>query len=85
MAIPTNPATRHTADTIRFIVYAHKGHASIQLTVDTYGHLVPGGNRAAVDRLDDETQPRRNRMTFQRVWNCRKLLVGRPGIEPGTP
>ena len=21
--------------------------------VDTYGHLVPGGNKAAVDRLDD--------------------------------
>jgi integrase len=29
------------------------GHASIQLTVDTYGHLVPGSNRQAVDRLDD--------------------------------
>ena len=29
------------------------GHHSIQITVDTYGHLVPGGNRAAVDRLDD--------------------------------
>jgi hypothetical protein len=29
------------------------GHASIQTTVDTYGHLVPGGNQAAVDRLDD--------------------------------
>jgi integrase len=29
------------------------GHHSIQLTVDTYGHLVPGGNRQAVDRLDD--------------------------------
>jgi integrase len=29
------------------------GHASIQITVDVYGHLVPGGNRAAVDRLDD--------------------------------
>ncbi len=29
------------------------GHASIQITVDTYGHLVPGGNRGAVDRLDD--------------------------------
>jgi hypothetical protein len=28
------------------------GHASIQVTVDIYGHLVPGGNRAAVDRLD---------------------------------
>jgi integrase len=31
------------------------GHASIQLTVDTYGHLVPGANRQAVDRLDDES------------------------------
>jgi len=28
------------------------GHYSIQLTVDTYGHLIPGGNTAAVDRLD---------------------------------
>jgi len=32
------------------------GHASIQLTVDTYGHLVPGANRQAVDRLDDESE-----------------------------
>ncbi len=29
------------------------GHGSIQLTVDTYGHLIPGANKAAVDRLDD--------------------------------
>jgi integrase len=29
------------------------GHHSIRVTVDTYGHLVPGGNKAAVDRLDD--------------------------------
>ena len=29
------------------------GHHSIQVTVDIYGHLVPGGNREAVDRLDD--------------------------------
>ena len=28
------------------------GHSSIKMTVDTYGHLVPGGNKAAVDRLD---------------------------------
>lgn len=28
------------------------GHHSIQITVDTYGHLVPGGNRQAVDKLD---------------------------------
>ena len=29
------------------------GHGSIQITVDTYGHLIPGANRGAVDRLDD--------------------------------
>lgn len=28
------------------------GHSSIQVTVDIYGHLVPGANRGAVDRLD---------------------------------
>jgi integrase len=29
------------------------GHSSIKVTVDIYGHLVPGGNRQAVDRLDE--------------------------------
>jgi integrase len=29
------------------------GHSSIQVTVDIYGHLVPGGNRQALDKLDD--------------------------------
>ena len=28
------------------------GHSSIQVTVDIYGHLVPGANIAFVDRLD---------------------------------
>ena len=28
------------------------GHASIQLTVDTYGKWLPMGNKAAVDALD---------------------------------
>lgn len=39
------------------------GHHSIQLTVDTYGHLIPGANRQAVNRLDEmdrNPQPRRN-------------------------
>jgi integrase len=31
------------------------GHSSIRMTVDTYGHLVPGANRDAVNRLDDAT------------------------------
>jgi len=29
------------------------GHSSIRVTVDTYGHLIPGGNIEAVDKLDD--------------------------------
>ena len=35
------------------------GHSSIGTTVDVYGHLVPGSNRGAVNRLDDP-QPVRN-------------------------
>jgi len=29
------------------------GHHSIRVTVDIYGHLTPGGNKDAVDKLDD--------------------------------
>jgi hypothetical protein len=29
------------------------GHSSIQVTVDTYGHLIPGANVSYVDRLDE--------------------------------
>ena len=28
------------------------GHSSIQATVNLYGHLIPGGNKQAVDRWD---------------------------------
>ena len=31
------------------------GHSSIQITVDTYGHLIPGADIAWVDRLDSKT------------------------------
>jgi integrase len=33
------------------------GHSSIQVTVDTYGHLIPGANVNWVDRLDTKTEP----------------------------
>ncbi len=33
------------------------GHASISMTVDVYGHLVPGANRAAMDRLPTVEDP----------------------------
>jgi hypothetical protein len=41
------------------LAYVHDqlGRHSIQSTVDTYGHLVPSGNRSAVDRLDEAPQP----------------------------
>jgi hypothetical protein len=29
------------------------GHKSMDITIDVYGHFILGGNRAAVDRLDD--------------------------------
>jgi len=32
------------------------GHSSIQITVDIYGHLIPGSNREAVNRLDNPQQ-----------------------------
>jgi integrase len=36
------------------------GHSSIQVTVDTYGHLIPGADIAWVDRLDVKTKPEQN-------------------------
>jgi integrase len=41
------------------IVYVKEqmGHSSIQVTVDTYGHLVPSADIAFVDRLD--TKPKK--------------------------
>jgi hypothetical protein len=37
------------------IVYVKEqmGHSSIQVTVDTYGHLIPGADVCFVDRLDE--------------------------------
>jgi len=67
------------------------GHSSIQVTVDIYGHLVPGGNRAAVDRLDDDAQPNAtpaqpDATDDDAVNDVSPLLgmVSRDGIEPST-
>ena len=45
-----------------FLAYVRDqlGHRSIQITVDTYGRLIPGGNRQAVDKLDDGYATKRN-------------------------
>src|SRR5215469_11899697 len=36
------------------------GHSSIQVAVDTYGHLIPGANVSWVDSLDGETVPQQS-------------------------
>jgi hypothetical protein len=47
------------------------GHHSIQVTVEIYGHLVPGANRDAVDRLD---------------VTCRNpVATARSDLEAGAP
>jgi len=40
------------------IVYVKEqmGHSSIQVTVDIYGHLIPGANVSFVDKLDEVPQ-----------------------------
>jgi integrase len=41
------------------------GHASIQVTADVYGHLMPGANISFVDRLDRPTSPQESAMPPQ--------------------
>jgi Phage integrase family len=65
------------------------GHSSIQITVDLYGHLVPGANRSAVDRLakaagrnlaetgEDATEKGRE-ATIEENWSRRRDLNPRP-------
>ena len=36
------------------------GHSSIQITVDTYGHLIPGANINWIDGLDRKTSQQQN-------------------------
>jgi len=69
------------------------GHHSIQITVDTYGHLIPGSNRKAVNALDDPSW-RDNSVKFapqahpegsqeiQNPHNCLKKLARPEGFEP---
>jgi integrase len=73
------------------------GHSSISITSDVYGHLVPGANRAAADRLDalaPAIQPAPIRTPDapnldehdeqeEKLANIRGKMVA-PGLEPGT-
>jgi integrase len=64
------------------IVYVKEqmGHSSIQVTVDTYGHLIPGANVSYVDRLDEvseassKTTPSQNATPAQLPENCKSEI-----------
>jgi len=45
------------------------GHSSIQVTVDIYGHLIPGANVSFVDRLDGLTSPQQSATPPQQKSN----------------
>lgn len=60
------------------------GHSSIQITVDVYGHLEPGANREAVNRLDDpewKIQGRKTRETAPQVHPEETPLQGNTNIS----
>ena len=76
-------------------VYVHRqlGHASIKLTVDTYGRWLPMGNKATVDRLDGASGSKvaanavgaANYRTRSGAEVLDSEVVRRGGFEPPTP
>jgi integrase len=48
------------------------GHHSIQMTVDVYGHLIPGANRGAVNKLDERTP---NRTLYAPTENTKAATI----------
>ncbi len=64
------------------------GHSSIQVTMDTYGHLFPNREGRWTDKLDDvlwapQAHPHNNRCE-QPSDKLREVLVAVPRIERGT-
>lgn len=67
-------------------------HSSIQVTMDTYGHLFPSQNRGWVEKLDDERQEGESAPHLhpeglgieQPSHKLREYLVAVPRIERGT-
>ncbi len=61
------------------------GHASIQLTVDTYGKWLPMGNVAAVDRLDDVAADDAMAAEAKPNASGSKMVAKLNGREDGRP
>jgi hypothetical protein len=68
------------------------GHSSIQVTVDTYVHLIPGADVNWVDRLDAQTEPQQIATNPQQCRGSKPpirrksliRLVAAVGLEPTT-
>ena len=52
------------------------GHSSIQLTVDRYGHFIPGTNRGAVERLARATSQPSEHGSAHSNFDGTKTAVG---------
>jgi integrase len=69
------------------------GHSSIQVTMDTYGHLFPNRNRGLVDRLDMtegefESAPQshpQEKVAKLTLHKSAEIMVRPTGVEPVTP
>jgi hypothetical protein len=63
------------------------GHASIKLTVDTYGKWLPMGHKAAVGRLDDATPGASGSKVVAKLRPASEAaaeLAGKSGEPSGT-
>jgi integrase len=49
------------------IVQERLGHASIQMTLDTYSHVAPGLQEAAAMRFDEVLTPKRENRVVEKV------------------
>jgi hypothetical protein len=59
------------------------GHSSIQVTVDIYGHLVPGSNKQAVDRLDEPVEKHQTEAESATIRNQDSGAAAEEGVLSG--
>jgi hypothetical protein len=66
------------------IVYVKEqmGHSSIQVTVDIYGHLIPGANVSFVDRLDDKSEEKAGERQQQNATQAQPASEAETAIPP---
>jgi integrase len=66
------------------IVYVKEqmGHSSIQVTVDIYGHLIPGANVSFVDRLDEKNEEKTGEGQQQNATQAQPASEAETAIPP---